>query len=279
MDFTKINTLELDTNAQIINVLSNNIDVVGKISGFQIAVDRLNSNQKKLVDLNAQLIKDPDNIEKTKNESRNNLVKIVSPVITILQIFAFDKKRKNLLKQLESLSNEFLQNCSDIELVNISKQIWKTANKFGGYSLAYILKTKSSLNSGKLKAVHLFEKEYGLIPDMIKNIEGANIKFIETLLIYKEELSKKEKIIRKIKKISNKNSKLLINKIDRFVVLCADTNSEFYRLYYKAREHQLFGNSLENEVDTEESMSDMTVADSPKQSKRSTSGKLKTAEM
>lgn len=236
MDYIKLNTLKLDSNAHIINVLSNHIDMVNKSSGFQTAVEQLNTNQKKLEKLYTLLRKDINDTEKAKNEIRISLLKIVSPVITIMQIFAYDNNKKNLAKRLESISSEYLQNCTDLELINISKKLWMSANKFGGYSLAFI--NKSSIFSEKLKSIQELEKNYGLIPDMIKNIESENIKFIEALLHYNEELDEKVKTVRKIKKTSNKIDSLLKNRIDRFVLLCEYENSEFYKNYQEARENQ-----------------------------------------
>jgi len=251
MDYSKINTLKLDSNKQVINVLSKNVTITDKISRFQTALKQLNANQQKLVDLYVLLKKDTNTTEKEKNDKRAELVKGIFPVITIMQIFAYDKKKKNLLKRLEYLTPEYLQNCSDIELITVSKKIWMIANKYGGYSLAFIHKIKSSLNAEKSKAIIKLEKEYGLIPDMIKNIEEANIRFIEALLLFEDELKEKEKTIRKIKKIDNQSDNLLKNKIDRFVLLFENESPEFYKSYQKARKNYINTNLLESETPDE----------------------------
>ena len=235
MDYNKINTLKLDSNNQLIGILSNHSEIIRKISRFQIAQERLTSNQKKLVELYALLSKDIGSLEQVKNDQRSELVKKTLPVITIMQIFAYDKKKKNLIKRLDYLTPEYLQICSDFELINISKKIWMIANKYGGYSLAFIRKIKSSLNADKSRTIIKLEKEYGLIPNMIKNIEEANIKFIEALLLYEDEMKEKDKIVRKIKKIDIQTDTLLENKIDRFVLLFQSENPNFFEEYQEAR--------------------------------------------
>ena len=237
MDYSKINTLKLDNNKQVINVLSKNSVSASKISKFQTAIEQLSSNQKKLEELYALLGKGNDSTEKAKNDRRNELLKKAIPVITIMQIFAYDKKKKDLQHRLEDLTSENLQNCPDIELIKVTRKLWMIANKYGGYSLAYIRKIKKSLNAEKSKALIKLEKEYGLIPNMIKNIEEANINIIESMLRHEDEIKEKEKIVRKIKKIDSQSDSLLKNKIDRFVLLCENENPEFYNGYQKVRKN------------------------------------------
>ncbi len=279
MDYSKMNTLKLDINNQIIIVLSDNSEITNKISEFKNSVDKLISNHKNLVDLYAQLSSGNNSSEKHKNEMRNHLVKAITPVVTILQIYAFDKNRKNLFSKLESLSFDFLDNCSDTELINISKKIWQIANKHGGYSLAFISKSKSSYYNNKLKVTQLLEKDYGLIPAMINDIEEANIKFIKSLLTYKEELKGKEKIIGKIKKYSNETGKILKNKIDLFVNLVKNDNPDFYNNYRKAREYQNHEITTEDEAgDTSPETKNIPAEDNLKQAKRVSHGRLKPVE-
>jgi len=41
-----------------------------------------------------------------------------------------------------------------------------------------------------------FEKKYGLIPEMIKNIEDTGIQFIESRLLWREEVKQKRGSLR-----------------------------------------------------------------------------------
>src|SRR5665648_1267221 len=50
--------LKMERNAQVISVLSRNAEVWNKVSKFQAAIDRLISNQEKLVELQTILNKD-----------------------------------------------------------------------------------------------------------------------------------------------------------------------------------------------------------------------------
>ena len=169
------------------------------------------------------------------------------PVLTIMQIFAYDKKKKNLSKQVENISLEYLLYCSDFQLLKTSRKIWEIANKYGGYSLAYMGKIKSSLHVDKLKAIDKLESQYGLMPFMIKNMEEANIRFIESLLHYDAEMKGKDKILKKIKKVYNQTGNLLKNKIDRFVSLVEDENPDFFKEYQTARTDLLQNEIKENE--------------------------------
>jgi len=232
-------TLKLDGNAQIIGLLSRNIEILNKISKFQVAVEKLNSNQKKLVDLHTLISKDITAIEKVKNDRRKELEDRTMTVIRIMQVFAHDKKKKKLQRRLYHLTSEYVQNCLDMELIKISKKIWLIANKFGGYAFTFLSKIKSSLNPDNLKATNKFEKEFGLNASMIKNIEEANISFIEAMLLYLGEMEEKEKVAMKMKEINKQTKKLLANKIDRFALLFESENPVFYKEYRQLRDKQL----------------------------------------
>ena len=246
MDFSRINTLQMDSNAQIISLLSKNSEITNKISGLRNALQQLSSNQKKMADLFLVFGKEKKSINKAKNDFKNELVERIMTVVTIMHIFAYDKKKRNLKKQLLMLTPEYLKNCSDDKLTKISKKIWMIANKFGGNSLAFIKKNKSSLNAFRSRAT-LLKNEYGLMPEMIKNIEEAYIKFLETLLLYEDEMKEKKKVARKINKLGKQTEKLLANKIDRYVQLFKIENPLFYKDYYMARENKLQNNLLVSE--------------------------------
>ena len=93
-------TLKLDRNTQVISVISRNSEVWNKVSKFQNAVDQLNTNQEKLVELQSLLNKDISAIEKIINNSRKELEERTMSVVRIMQVFAHDKKKKKLQSQM-----------------------------------------------------------------------------------------------------------------------------------------------------------------------------------
>ena len=238
MESNKNYNEELDSYADIINVFSNSEESLRKVSRFQNAVDQLVSNHKKMMDLIPLLNKDIKSSEKVKNKRRLELVENIMPVIRIMQVFAFDKKKKNLQNQIKHLTSDYVQNCSDNELIKISKKTWLVATKHSGYSSTYIDKIKSTLNPDDSKANQKFKKEYGLKPEMIKKIEESNIKFIESMLIYQAEMAEKEKLAIKMKKINKETKKLISSKIDRFALLFESQNPNFFLDYIALREKQ-----------------------------------------
>jgi len=80
-------SLKMDRNAQVISVLSRNVEVWNKVSKFQTAINRLISNQEKLVELQALLNKDISVIEKAKNERRKELEDKTITLVRILHVF------------------------------------------------------------------------------------------------------------------------------------------------------------------------------------------------
>ena len=239
MENIKDLTLKLEGNAQVINILSNNAEIVNKVSKFQVAVEQLNSNQQKLVELHALLSRDITPVEKVYNDRRKDLEEKTMSVIRIMQVFAHDKKKNKLQRRLYHLTTEYIQSCPDMDLIKLSKKIWLMANKFGGYALTFVTKIKASLNPDHSKATNKFEKEFGLNSVMIRNIEEANIRFIDAMLNYTGVLKQKEKVAMKIKKINKQTKKLLANKIDRFALLFETENPDFYNEYCGLRDKQL----------------------------------------
>jgi hypothetical protein len=277
---SKIDTLKLDKNTQIIDVFSRNEEIVNRFSRFKIAVEQLNLNQKKLMVFSSVLTSNStDSSEKSKNNCRIELVSRILPVITILQVFAYDRKKKKLQNQLKCLTSDYIKNSTDIELVKISKKIWMVANKYGAYSLAFIKKIKSSKNIDKSKAIIKLENGYGLVPEMVKNIEEANIRFIESLLIFRGELKERENILNKIKKNNKQADRLLVNKIDRFMMLVDKENSGFYKEYFQEREKQLLSGLKEKKLKEELVTSKDILGEENKAKKNESDFRKKTSNM
>ncbi|MEI6697150.1 MAG: hypothetical protein WCO13_13935 [Bacteroidota bacterium] len=235
MEDIKNYTIKLDNNAQLIGLLSNNVEISNKVARFQSAIEKLKSKQKKADELHSFLILDISTIEKDKNKKRIELEKTLLPLIRIMQVFAFDKKKKNLQKKLEYLTLDYIQKCSDIELIKIVKKIWLLADKNAGYSLIFNSKGKSTLNTDSIKKINKFEKEYGLNPALIKNIEKTNLKFIESKFVYQSEIKEKGKAAKKIKNLLKQTEDLFKNTIDQFVKMFESDYPDFYKDYHLLR--------------------------------------------
>lgn len=238
MNLSKLNS-RISGNTQIIKILSKNGEI-SNIPGFLVAFRQLNSSQKKINDKFSIFSSDSMTLEKARNNSRKELLEAIMPVVNIMQIFAFDRKKKKLRKQLESFNTEYFQKCSDKKLVNISKKIWMISNKYCGYTLDFFNKNKSLINAYKSKSSFL-KNRYGLTTEMIRKIEEANIKFIESLLLYEDELTEKNKILKNVKKADRKIEKLLEYKIDRYMSLFENVNPDLFKEYQKLRLEQFKG--------------------------------------
>ncbi len=230
---------KLQGTSLVIGVLSKNLEILNKVSRFHDHYDVLVSNQKKLIDLNLLFSKDITSFEKVRNERRNELLEKTMTVIRVMQVFASDKKKKNLQLRLDHLSPEFLHDSSDMDLIKISKKVWLIANKHGGYAMTFVNRIKSALNPENSKVNLKFEKKYGLIPEMIKNIEEANISFINSVIQYQGVVKEKENLASDMKMIFKESKKLLAKKIDKFALLFESKNPAFYKEYSQAREKQL----------------------------------------
>lgn len=230
---------KLESIHQVIGVLSKNMQSLNTVSRFQDHYEQLIAYQKNLEDLNFLLRKDITSIEKDSNDRRKGLLERTLIVIRIMQVFAIDEKKNKLQRQLEHFTSEYVQDSSDMELIKISKKIWLIANKHGGYAKTFINKIKSALNRKHSKANIKFEKKYGLIPEMILNIEEACIKFIEAMLLYQGEKKNKEKIAVEMKIVYKMTKKLLDKRIDKFALLFENKNPIFYKEYHQLRESQL----------------------------------------
>ena len=105
--------------------------------------------------------------------------------------------------------------------------------------MTFVNKIKSALDPENTKINLKFEKRYGLIPEMIKNIEEANIRFISSVVLYNGSLKDREKLRLVMKQIFKDSKKLLAKKIDKFALLYESKNPQFFKEYSKVREQQL----------------------------------------
>ena len=255
--------LKMNRNAQVMSVLSRNMEIWNKVSKFQNAVDELVLNQKKLDELYSLLKRDITDIEKTKADRRKELEDKTMMLVRIMQVFAHDKKKGKLQRKLYHLTYEYIENCMDLELIDISKEIWLIANKFGGYALTFVTKIKAALDPENVKATNKFEKEFGLNPDMIKNLEDAILHFIKAMLPYNIEMAEKEKVATKMKGIIKKTKKLLTNKIDRMVLMFENENPGFYKEYHELREDHYYKNVKET-INQEANFEDLLLDENEK---------------
>ena len=236
---------KLEGNALIISILSKNLEILNKVSRFHDHYEELTSKHEKLNALNVLYNKDINLILSVSHEQRNALIESTLTIVRVLQAFATDKKKKNLKFRLEHLIPEFFQECSDMELIKISKEVWLIANKYGGYATTFINKIKSALNPEYVNASYKFEKKYGLTPEMIKNIEEETMSFIDVMLQSQKALKEKELLANEMKVILKQSKKLLSTKIDKFALLFQSKNPKFYKEYSQAREKQIVKNISE----------------------------------
>jgi len=224
-------SIKLDKNAQIIDLLSKYANVWNNNSTLQQVVDALISNQRTLEELFALFSKELTTSDLSKNDLRKELETCVVTIVKILQSFAQKKEKIKLLEQLYHLNQEYIQNCSDKELIKIAKKSWLNANKYGGYALTFVNKIKASLNPDNLKITRKFEKEFGLNPEMIKKLEEALLRFIEAKVQNKVEMEEKETLAIKIKEINKQSKKIILKKIDRYALLVEIDKPDFYLEY------------------------------------------------
>lgn len=239
MENMKNLSIKIEGNEQIISLLARNEEIVKMVSKFQVAVEELNAKQKKLEYHHALLGKDLTPVEKVKNDRRKALEDTTIVVARIMQVFAHDKEKSKLQAKLFHITSEYIQNCLDMELIKLSKNIWLMANKHGGYALTFVDKIKSALNPDNLKITGKFEKEFGLNQAMLRDIEEANISFIEAMLRFEDAMNEKEDLLIKIKKINKQIKKLLADKIDHLTMLFEKDHPNFYNEYQALRDKQL----------------------------------------
>ena len=261
---------KLEGNTQLIGILTKNLEILNKVSRFHDHYEELTSKHEKANTLNAVYNKDINSLLNARNEHRNALIGNTTTVVRVLQVFATDKKKKKLHLRLEHLTPEFFHDCSDMELINTSKKVWLIANQHGGYAITFVNKIKSALNPENSNVNLKFEKKYGLLPEMINNIEKATISFIDSMLQYQKALKEKELVASEMKLLLKQSKKLLTNKIDKFALLFESKAPKFYKEYSQAREKQVIKHLAEiieqdieiQDLNTVESVDKVTEAKS-----------------
>ena len=255
-------SVKLDRNEQIIDVLTMNAEAWNKVSKFQAAMDQLHLNQKKMVDLNALLGKDISSIKREKNDRRKELEEATMIVARILQNFAHDRQKHKLQQRLYYVTPEYVQNYLDAELIATSKKIWKTANKYGEYEQTFVRRINSALQSTNSDSQNKFQKEFGLAPEMIQNLEEAILNFITSLHPYNEEIENLDKVVLKLKKINKKTKKLIKNKIDQQVHNFENENPAFFNEYFDLKDH--FYKQIEDALNEEALSEELEVENNQK---------------
>jgi hypothetical protein len=76
---------------------------------------------------------------------------------------------------------------------------------------------------------------YGLTNEIINDMEDACKQYIDTTLELRDSISKKNKNLKKISKKINENSKILKNKVDKYITLFEASEKDFFNNYHSAR--------------------------------------------
>ncbi len=231
----KINKQKIESCQLISDVLQDYQKQAENISAFNKAIAELNTKTKKLFELQSLAEKDNGLVEVAKNKCRTELIEKTLTVLTILKIYVYDQKKQKPERQLEKITPYFIQQCTDMVLINIVQKIWRIVNKYGGFSMVFVNKLKLKKIASNAKVISKLEKQYGLAPLMIRDMEEAYLLFINAFYIYETELAEKMDLIKKIKKTSSRAEKLIENKLDRFVSLFEKKSPEFCQAYNNAR--------------------------------------------
>lgn len=230
-----INKQKIESCQLISDVLQDYQKQAENISAFNKAIEDLNTKTKKLLKLQSLAEKDNEMVEVEKNKCRTELIEKTLTVLTILKIYVYDQKKQKPERQLEKITPDVIQQCTDMVLINIVQKVWRIVNKYGGFSLVFVDKLKVKKIASNAKVISKLEKQYGLAPSMIRDMEEAYLLFINAFYIYEIELAEKRDLIKKIKKTSSRAEKLIENKLDRFVSLFEKKSPEFCQAYNNAR--------------------------------------------
>lgn len=231
----KINKQKIESCQLISDVLQDYQKQAENISAFNKAIEDLNTKTKKLLKLQSLAEKDNEMVEVEKNKCRNELIEKTLTVLTILKIYLYDQKKQKPERQLEKITPDVIQLCTDMVLINIVQKVWRIVNKYGGFSMVFVDNLKVKKIASNAKVISKLEKQYGLAPSMIRDMEEAYLLFINAFYIYEIELAEKRDLIKKIKKTSSRAEKLIENKLDRFVSLFEKKSPEFCQAYNNAR--------------------------------------------
>jgi hypothetical protein len=231
----KISMRKIESYQSISKVLAHYKKLIENVKGFSDCVEEFNDNISKLLKLQTLAAKDTSLTEDAKSKCRSILIEKTLPVITILKIFAFDQKKQRLTKKLEKFTSQKLQKCSDVELTNSIQDIWHMVNKFGGYSYTFEDKLKIKKIASNVRVVAKLEKNYGLDPTILKDLEEAFLSFTNAFYTYENELSEKISVIKKIKKNLERTEELIDSRLDLYVSLFDTKSPEFSKAYHNTR--------------------------------------------
>lgn len=209
----------------VLKVMNDSKEIWGVVPQLVNVMEIFSENVKAVIELKSEHGKDIKALLDNKLNKRKELIEYSLPVLNVLLAFGHDLKDKDLLKKLNFSRNK-LTKSKDLDLIENSKLIYKTAHKF-------YMKSLETKETEAENAIDIFG--YGLNDKMLEEIEIAEKAFIEALTGLKAAIKHKTMVSQQITMKIKENDKLLQNKIDLLISIFEPSNPDLYKSYIESR--------------------------------------------
>ncbi len=173
---------------------------------------------KKLTDLQPDLEKNLDPVQKDQEEKYAQLIEKTFPVANILTVYRSDHNVKKGDRSMV-ISQSALNKLKKKELLDHAGRMMKTVEKHYPDEN----KTESELS------------QYGLTPVMVEDLQTAIHQYEYALKLHKDLLSNRSRSENKSGQFLKVNRKLLEKRLDRLMTVFSSTHPSFYQEYTEIR--------------------------------------------
>jgi hypothetical protein len=179
--------------------------------------DRFVRNFKKLTDHKAVLDQDLKSMMDKHVKIKKELVDRIVPVMGVVSVYANDTGNSVLKKRFSAKAKK-VQEMKDKQLLELSEAFNSFDNKE---------------QKGKSKSLSLID--YGLTREMAEEIKTKSVELKKSIASIEEAWKERNKSTQAVKRLINRNDKILNSRTDKFVRLFRKSNPDFYHDYRQAR--------------------------------------------
>lgn len=221
---------------------NNNLNYLGE---FKKQLNKLSANQDELEKLSLSYNKDYSTVFKDHENQRNILINSLQKVTALINLIVEASNSKKIKERAGFLLKNW-EDITDKKLVKYSQKTIILANKLGGYSIFPMDNTSPKKVNKKLTKAAEIKDNFGLTDKMVKDLEDTASAFMKSMAFVDLIVEEKIKTQKQIKKLFDKNEKIITRKIDMFVNVYESSNSSFSSLYNKTRDQLLKEDAVKN---------------------------------
>jgi hypothetical protein len=219
----KNQTKQIEIQKSVMDVMEKNLSKWQSIEEMRKNYDLFIRNIKKIDDYLAEVKADPASLKKKMLRSKKELIRHLSPVIGVLEVYAGDSGNKKLVR-LAASGIDDLKRLKAGALTGYCRQVLKAINSLTE-------KQAAEAPGGPDRMI----SDYGLTLNHLEKLKEASDQHAADIKDYRNSRDEIRKSRSGLERRIRENSKIVKRRMDPIMLLFRDSHRDFHDAYFSSR--------------------------------------------